>query len=197
LTLAGNPASATPSGTLTVNAVSGVATFSDVHLNTVGAGFTLIASSNGLASDTSSTFNISPGAAKKLVYATQPPSSLSADATFNASVSVQDANGNVVTSDASSVSLVLSGNINNARLASNSMITATVIKGIANFNNLSVNKTGSNYAFAATDASLTGATSDPFVVTPGSAAKLVYATASPADVPSGATFSAGSHRHVA
>lgn len=187
LSIGTNPGSAALSGG-TANANAGAATFNAATLDKVGSGYTLIASSNGMTSATSAAFNITPGAAVKLVYTTQPPSSLSADATFNASVSVQDANGNVVTSDASSVSLVLSGNPSNVMLASSSMITANVVKGIATFNNLSVNKAGSNYALGATDASLASATSNTFAVIPGSAAKLVYTTAAPANLSSGATF---------
>ena len=50
------------SGTLTVNAVAGVATFSDLSINIAADGYTLIASSAGLTSATSNSFNITTGA---------------------------------------------------------------------------------------------------------------------------------------
>src|SRR5207253_1278691 len=62
-----NPASGTLSGTTTVAAVNGVATFSHLSIDKAGAGYTLTASASGLTSGTSSAFNISAGAAATLV----------------------------------------------------------------------------------------------------------------------------------
>ena len=56
--LGGNPGSSTLSGTQTVSAVGGVATFSTLSLNNVGNGYTLTASATGLTGATSSAFNI-------------------------------------------------------------------------------------------------------------------------------------------
>jgi alpha-tubulin suppressor-like RCC1 family protein len=52
------PGNGVLSGTTTQTAVSGVATFSDVRIDKVGTGYTLVASASGLASGTSTTFNI-------------------------------------------------------------------------------------------------------------------------------------------
>jgi len=57
-----NPAGGTLSGTLTVNAVAGVATFNDLSINNAGDGYTLTASSGGLTGATSNAFNITTGA---------------------------------------------------------------------------------------------------------------------------------------
>ncbi len=51
---------ATLSGTLTQNAVNGIATFSDLAISTIANGYSLIASSPMLASATSNMFNITP-----------------------------------------------------------------------------------------------------------------------------------------
>src|SRR5436309_5885806 len=53
-----NPSGGTLSGTTTVAAVNGVATFSNLSINAVGTGYTLSASSAGLTGTTSSAFNI-------------------------------------------------------------------------------------------------------------------------------------------
>jgi hypothetical protein len=53
-----NPAGGTLSGTLTQTASAGVATFSGVSLDNIGAGYTLRATATGLASGTSAGFNI-------------------------------------------------------------------------------------------------------------------------------------------
>ncbi len=43
-----NPSSGTLTGTLTVNAVAGVATFANLSINAAGSGYTLAASATGL-----------------------------------------------------------------------------------------------------------------------------------------------------
>lgn len=58
LAIGSNPASGILKGTLTVNAVAGVATFSDLQIFEVGNGYTLTASSSPLAGASSSSFNI-------------------------------------------------------------------------------------------------------------------------------------------
>ncbi|MDQ6671259.1 MAG: pilus assembly protein, partial [Chloroflexota bacterium] len=71
LTIGTNPATNPPgtlSGTTTVNAANGVATFSNLSIDMAGVGYTLIASSSGLASATSASFTIS-----SLPTATPPP----------------------------------------------------------------------------------------------------------------------------
>jgi hypothetical protein len=58
LALGANPGGATLGGTLTVNAVGGVATFNNVRLNRTGAAYTLAASSPGLTGTTSAGFTV-------------------------------------------------------------------------------------------------------------------------------------------
>ena len=53
-----NPAGGTLSGTATVNAVAGVASFSDLTIGKAGSGYTLAASASGLSSATSSAFTV-------------------------------------------------------------------------------------------------------------------------------------------
>ena len=53
-----NPVGGTLSGTLTQNAVNGVATFSGVSIDNIGAGYTLVASASSLTSATSASFAI-------------------------------------------------------------------------------------------------------------------------------------------
>ncbi len=60
MNIANNPGDASLSGTTTVNAVNGIATFSDLSLNAIANFYTLRASSPGLTSATSSPFNITP-----------------------------------------------------------------------------------------------------------------------------------------
>ena len=60
LAIANNPGGATLTGTTTVNAINGIASFSGLKLDQTGTGYTLVATSAGLKSDTSAAFNVSP-----------------------------------------------------------------------------------------------------------------------------------------
>ncbi|MDZ7379745.1 MAG: DUF2341 domain-containing protein, partial [candidate division KSB1 bacterium] len=61
LAIGTNPSGGTLSGTLTVAAVGGEATFSDISINKAGTGYTLTASATGLTGATSASFNITVG----------------------------------------------------------------------------------------------------------------------------------------
>ncbi len=58
IAIATNPASGTLSGTTSVPAVNGIATFSSLTINNAGTGYALSAASSGLTGTTSSTFNV-------------------------------------------------------------------------------------------------------------------------------------------
>jgi hypothetical protein len=58
ITLGANPGGATLSGTLTVTATNGVATFTKLSINQSGTGYTLVATAAGLTQATSAPFNI-------------------------------------------------------------------------------------------------------------------------------------------
>jgi hypothetical protein len=70
--LGANPGGSTLSGTMSATAVNGVATFPGLSLNLAGSGYTIIASSTGLPSVTSSPITVSQ-AATHLVITSQPP----------------------------------------------------------------------------------------------------------------------------
>src|SRR5207244_1826426 len=70
--LAVNPGSGTLGGATTVQAVGGVATFSDLSINKVGVGYRLSALGGGLPGATTTTFNITPAAADHLAFMQQP-----------------------------------------------------------------------------------------------------------------------------
>lgn len=71
LTINNNPGGGTLGGTTTINAVSGVATFTNISISKAGTGYTLDANSTGLITATSSPFNIvsaGPAPAACLIY---------------------------------------------------------------------------------------------------------------------------------
>jgi uncharacterized repeat protein (TIGR03806 family) len=67
ISIANNPAGGTLAGTLTVNAVNGIATFSNLSINNPGTGYTLQAASSGLTTATSAAFNESGLAATPVI----------------------------------------------------------------------------------------------------------------------------------
>src|SRR5439155_75897 len=160
LAIGTNPASGTLSGTKTVAAVNGVATFSTLSLNAVGTGYTLTAAATGLTGATSTAFNISVGAAAKLVFTVQPsnaaagaamlvftvqPSTAAAGAAITPAmqVAVQDAQGNTVTTATTSITLAIGTNPASGTLAGTTTVAA--VNGVASFANLSINNPGTGY----------------------------------------------------
>ncbi len=187
LSLNGGTPGATLGGTTTVNAVNGVATF-NVTVDKVGTGYALHAVDGSLTAATSTSFAITPGAATKLAFITQPPASSQSGTAFGATVTVQDAAGNTVTGSSASISLTLSGGTPGATLSGTTTLNAS--NGVATFSGLSVDKVGSGYQLNAASTSLTGATSSAFAITPGAATKLAFTAQPPASSQSGAAFGA-------
>jgi len=166
-------------GTLTCtsnprNAVSGVDTFSGCKVDKANT-YTLTASATGLTSATSTSFVVSVGAATQLSFGSAPSGSTISQVAFATQpvVVVQDAGGNTVTGDSSSVSLALTS-------AGGATLTCTAnpktaVSGSANFSGCKVDKVGT-YTFTASDGSLTAAVSGSFSITAGTASKLAFTT---------------------
>lgn len=172
LALGSNPGGGTLSGTLTVAAVAGVATFPGISVDKAGVGYTLTASSAGLAGATSATFHIAPAAAAALAFG-QQPTTVAADASIAPPVTVLllDAFGNLT---ASTASVTVSIGTNPAGGTLSGATTVAAVGGTATFANLSLDKIGTGYTLAAASGALTGATSAAFDVTHGAPAKLVF-----------------------
>jgi hypothetical protein len=140
--LTGSPAGVTLSGTLTRTASSGVATFGDLSVNKTGT-YTLTATSSPLLTPaTSSSFTIQPGAATQLVFTTEPSPTASALTAFAQQpvVSLEDAGGNVVTTDNTTVvTLSLAGGAPSPTLTCTTN-PVTVSSGVASFVGCSIDK---------------------------------------------------------
>ena len=183
LAVASGPGSA--SGTLTVAASSGVATFSNVKFDTAG-NYTLAASDGALSGATSSSFTVSAAAASKVVYGVQPSNvTVGVADSPSITVDVEDQFGNIVASDSSSVTLAVASGPGSL----SGTLTVAASSGIATFSNVKLNTAGS-YTLTASDGALISATSSSFTVSPAAASKLVYGqqpsnvTAGVADSPS-------------
>lgn len=99
LTLSGGTAGAAFVGSTSATTVDGVATFSDLGVDKVGAGYTLIASAAGITSATSEAFDVTVGAPDATTSTfTATPSQALADgvAAIALELRVRDAHGNPV-----------------------------------------------------------------------------------------------------
>ena len=156
-------------GTLTVNAIDGVASFTGVSIQKTGQGYTLSATAASLTNATSAAFDISPAAPAKLTYSGQP-SSVHGNVAINPAVAViiTDQYDNATTAT-NSVTLALSGNPWRTFFATGGTLAGTVtrsaVAGVATFNDLRVDKPGPGYDLSASSGSLLGALSSPFSVT--------------------------------
>src|SRR5487761_263477 len=88
IAISNNPSSGTLAGTLTASPVNGVATFSNLSINKLGTGYTLVASATGLTSATSSAFNVT--AVNVLLLTTAGPT-LGVNRSFGATVALSPA----------------------------------------------------------------------------------------------------------
>src|SRR5207247_10540398 len=113
-----NPVGGTISGTTTIAAVAGVASFSTLSIDRVGAGYTLSATAFSLSGTTSVAFSIVPGAASQLAF-TVPPGKTTAGPTISPAVqaTARDALGNTATGFAGTMTVATATNPARATLA--------------------------------------------------------------------------------
>ncbi|HEY6059626.1 MAG TPA: hypothetical protein VIV10_03490, partial [Gemmatimonadales bacterium] len=181
-----NPNAGTLSGTKTVAAVNGLATFSTLNVDSAGIGYTLTAATTGLTGATSNAFNVTVGAAAKLGFLVQPASTTGGAVIAPAvQVEVRDLGGNRVTSASNSISVAIGTNPNNGALGGTKTVAASA--GVASFSTLTVDSAGTGYTLTANATGLTAATSSPFNITVGPAAKLGFLV-QPSNTASGASI---------
>src|SRR5438034_583091 len=132
-----NPGGGTLSGTTSVNAVSGVATFSTLSINNAGNGYTLVASASGLTGTTSASFNITTPPATNLAFTTQPQTTQAGQTMPVVRVTARDASGNTVTRYTGLITVALGANPGGGTLAGTTSVNA--VSGVATFSTLSIN----------------------------------------------------------
>src|SRR5206468_4137227 len=119
----------------------------------------------------SSTFTVNAGTATKLAFGQQPPTT-TAGSSISPSVTVivQDAYGNTVTGNTSSVPISSS-----TTAFTGSTLTVAAVNGVATFSAIQPTTAGtSNRTLTASDGALTGATSSTFTVNAAAASKLAF-----------------------
>ncbi len=167
-----NGAGGTLTGTTTVNAVNGVATFTD--LKVVGGGtYTITFSSPSLTSATSGNITITTLPATHLFVATQPSSPTTSGQPFSTQpiVHVRDASNGVVTGATNAVTATING----AGGLLFGTTTVNAVNGIATFTDLDAMPAGT-YTITFAAAGLTSATTASFTVVSGAATQLTLQT---------------------
>ena len=145
-----NPGTITESGTATISGITGSTSFGSL---------TEVA-----------------GAANKLAFTTTPASCTGGAACATQPVvTVEDQFGNTVTAATNSITLAIGTNPSGGTLSVTTNPLAAS-SGVATFAGVSINKTGTGYTLTAAATGLTGATSNAFTITVGSASQLTFTT---------------------
>jgi len=187
---ANSPGGNTPTYTTTVTFSSGQAT-SEATTLVDAQSTTITATISGLTGVASSSLTVNPATASKLVMKTEPSSSVMAGGTFSPqpAVYVEDAYGNVVTSDSSSK---VTTTVQTGTGPLTGSTTATASGGVATFSGLAAPttaQTGLELTF--TDSSTGSPTvndTTSITVNAGTASKLAI-TSVPASATAGVNFS--------
>jgi len=176
---------ANPSSTWSLTGITGGVTSADLSPATGasatftahGAGSATIHVVNGSVNANSGVVTVIPGAATRLVFTTQPASTISGVTMANVVVQMLDANSNAVAQSGTVVTLTLSG----STLFSGTNPQTTDANGRAIFNDLVIQQLGNNLSFTtANDGGLANATSAGFSVTgPANAYQLTAASTIP------------------
>ena len=157
--------------TLTVNAVAGVATFANaLKLTGAASTYTLTYTATALSLSQTQSITVTAGAATQLAVTTQAAGFVNrTDFTTAPAVSIQDANGNLVTTATDSITVSIdSGNLTGTR-------TVAAVGGVATFTGLGKNGTIGLKTMTFHTGSLTDATQQ-FTLTFGAAYQLAKTT---------------------
>ena len=166
------PPGATLTGTTSVAAVGGIATFTDLKLTRAAAGYALQASATGLTDATSGAFTVNAAVATQIRFTVNPSNTTAGTAfTPGVTVSVLDEFDNPSSLGPGDVTLALAANPVGGALAGTTVVTP--VNGVAVFTDVRINKAGTGYALSATSGSLS-VNSPSFDIAPAAAAKLVF-----------------------
>ncbi len=163
IALSANPSGGTLSGTLSVAAVAGVATFSNLKLDKVGGGYSLKATATDLKQKVSSVFKI----VSNLSFTIQPAGEPVDTVMETVEVSVQDSAGATVTGYTGNITLAIGYNGGIARAGTLSgTLTVAAVNGVASFTNLSIDEAGEYTLSASASGGLANVTSSFFDIGP-------------------------------
>jgi WD40-like Beta Propeller Repeat len=175
-----NPGGGALMGTVSVAAVAGVASFSDLRIEKAGANYTLKAAATGLTGAKSTPFTIAAGPAMRLAFVAQPSTTMGGGViTPPVQVAAQDSFANLVTGFQDSVTMTL------GVAASGTLAGATVVSavgGVATFRDLSIGEVSAGYTLTASAAGFAAVGSIPFAITAPTGSLHVTVTTSGASL---------------
>lgn len=119
---------------------------------------------SGLSGSTSSSVS-------HLVFQQSPTTGTAGQSLGTVTVAIENQNGQIVTTDHSTVTLSIASGP--AGFTTTSTVSVTAVNGVATFNNLVLNVSG-GYTIGAADGSLTGGTSHSLTINAAQAAKVVF-----------------------
>ena len=185
LDVAAGPARGGQYGLVSVNAVNGVATFSEYRMNRPGT-YYLRATAPGLTSATSAPIVITVRPADALKF-WGPVANATAGATLaTVSVALMTEAGAMTAAAEGTVTLALAENPAGAVLLGTT--TVNTVSSMARFRNLRISKAGTGYTLIATCAGLPAVTSNAFNVSAAAPVRLVL-TEQPTNTAAGAVIS--------
>lgn len=156
-------------GTPRVIAKNGIATFTDVSIDLAGTGYQLLATAGTLPAIFSDSFSVTAGAARALVFSTQPGGAVEGYAVLQQPVvSIVDLYGNVVTTRTDSITLTAAATISNTVTAvsfiNGPSISATAVAGKATFTDMGLDDLNTGVSLVASAPGLASAYSNSFDV---------------------------------
>jgi FKBP-type peptidyl-prolyl cis-trans isomerase 2 len=183
--LGGSSGAALNGGPLTATAEAGVVRFSDLMLDQVATGATLLAQSGTLTPATTFGVAVSAAPATQLVITTEPPPNVTAGSGFGLVLSAEDAFGNVDPTFHGDVTVALASNPGGETLGGPARMTADA--GVAAFSGLTLEKSASAETLRVSGGP-GAATTDALAVTAARATHLVITSAPPGTVAAGGPF---------
>jgi hypothetical protein len=159
------------SGTTTVSAVGGVATFSTLNIDNAGTGYILVAASTGVAWATSAPFDVTPDVPGVELVFTVQPSATAEEAPIRPAVKVtaRESSGRTATSFTKQVRLSITPGTGDREAVLSGTTTVAAVAGVATFSTLSIDNAGTGYILSAASPGRAGTTSAPFDITSGDA----------------------------
>src|SRR2546422_722778 len=182
-----SPGSGTLSGTTTVAAAGGVATFFSLSVNVAASGYTLTAAAAGLPNVESVAFEVIVGPASHIDFQTRPHDEIAGGTLGSPYIQLraEDTGGNLVTSFTGLVTVAIAANPGGGTLSGTTTVAA--VGGLATFSDLSIDKVGTGYTLSFSADGLLGVTSATFNITPAAASQLVF-TVEPTSTAAAATI---------
>jgi len=171
MSIRNNPSCGVLSGTRTVAAVNGVATFSDLSIDKGGQGYTLLAQAAGMTEIESSAFNVLTsgvtgcGRPTHLVIRVQPGNTRAGAAITPAvQVAAHDNSGNIAGGFTGDITMSIGRNPSGGTLSGT--LTVSAVDGVATFNDLRIDRPGTTYTLVAKAAGVTDGETIAFNVLP-------------------------------